>query len=183
MLIKVPVTELEPPARQCSEGHCLVYWDHAEYRDVPVTVSSDVITVAERYEISDLNPGLQGMVTVATGMTRMTEKTDSPAIGRPVNSRHILRGLHGLYLKMAQRVQYNLLISSKNLSLETKKLKYSYQVEVFTVSFTHSVARSRGLLLPPDLDTVGFLSYIIFTSLPFTPILEQHETISAHTIS
>ena len=148
---------------------------------MPVTVSSDVITVAERYEISDLNPGLQGMVTVATGMTRMTEKTDSPAIGRPVNSRNILRGLHGLYLKMAQRVQYNLLISSKNLSLETKKLKYSYQVEVFTVSLTYS--RSRGLLLPPDLDTVGFLSYIIFTSLPFTPILERHETISAHTIS
>ena len=150
---------------------------------MPVTVSSDVITVAERYEISDLNPGLQGMVTVATGMTRMTEKTDSPAIERPVNSRNILRGLHGLYLKMAQRVQYNLLISSKNLSLETKKLKYSYQVEVFTVSFTHSVSRSRGLLLPPDLDTVGFLSYIIFTSLPFTLILERHETISAHTIS
>ena len=72
---------------------------------MPVTVSSDVITVAERYEISDLNPGLQGMVTVATGMTRMTEKTDSPAIERPVNSRNILRGLHGLYLKMAQRVQ------------------------------------------------------------------------------
>ena len=39
------------------------------------------------------------------------------------------------------------------------------------------------MLLPPDLDTVGFLSYIIFTSLPFTPILERHETISAHTIS